>query len=240
MIFPPSSKLRASLSSFHERMAFASPRSMRASMSLKIGRPGSLALRLSVNVSTITKPSCRAIEFNSESWASMERNCLSSSSVDLRVYEVFQHGHSLADFINDCDIKMKRQKHFTIPKALLKKLRGNSSSERLLHRLHAVALVAGGLSASEVGQIYGDSPRAVAYWVTQYRKSGFEGLQEEDRPGRPCGIKPNADEEAANFCGTISCEITNGECEHPLQVYQRRVRHFSDIPQCWRILNRLK
>src|SRR6202030_712578 len=90
------------------------------------------------------------------------------------IYEVFQHGHSVACDINNCDIKMKRQKHFTIPKALLKRLRGNSSSERLLHRLHAVALVSGGLSASEVGQIYGDSTRAVAYWVTQYRKNGYE------------------------------------------------------------------
>ncbi len=64
-------------------------------------------------------------------------------------------------------------------------LRGSSPEERLRHRLHAVALVLHGLSASEVARAFGDSPRAVAYWATSYREQGVAGLQEESRSGRP-------------------------------------------------------
>jgi transposase len=135
---------------------------------------------------------------------------------------------------------MKRQKHFTIPRALLKKLRGNSSSERLLHRLHAVALVSGGLSASEVGQIYGDSPRAVAYWVTQYRKSGLEGLLEEDRPGRPGRLKPLQMKKLQTYVkqSRARSRIVNATI---LSKYIKEEFGISlSNPQCWRILKRLE
>ena len=135
---------------------------------------------------------------------------------------------------------MKRQKHFTIPKTLLKKLRGNSSSERLLHRLHAVALVSGGLPASEVGRIYGDSPRAVAYWVTQYRKSGLEGLQEEDRPGRPARLKASQMKKLQNFVAQSRARsrVVNTNI---LSKYIKEEFGISlSTPQCWRILKRLE
>lgn len=135
---------------------------------------------------------------------------------------------------------MKRQKHFTIPKALLKKLRGNSSSERLLHRLHAVALVAGGLSASEVGQIYGDSPRAVAYWVTQYRKSGFEGLQEEDRPGRPAQLSPTQMKKLQTFVEQSRARSRTVNANILSKYIKEEFGISLSTPQCWRILNRLK
>jgi transposase len=135
---------------------------------------------------------------------------------------------------------MKRQKHFTIPNALLKKLRGNSLSERLLHRLHAVALVSGGLSASEVGQIYGDSPRAVAYWVTQYRKSGFKGLEEESRAGRPGRLKPVQIKKLQTYVkqSRARSETVNANI---LSKYIKKEFGISlSTPQCWRILKRLE
>ena len=76
-------------------------------------------------------------------------------------------------------------------KAVLKQLHGGSHRERLLHRLHAVVLVAAGLSASEVGRLFGDSPRAVAYWVSSYRAGGVPALREEARPGRPSKLTPD-------------------------------------------------
>jgi transposase len=135
---------------------------------------------------------------------------------------------------------MKRQKHFTMPKALLKKLRGNSSSERLLHRLHAVALVSSGLSASEVGLIYGDSPRAVAYWMTQYLKCGLEGLEEESRPGRPARFKPSQMKKLQNFVeqSRKRSQVVN---TNTLSKYIKEEFGISlTIRQCWRILKRLE
>ena len=77
------------------------------------------------------------------------------------------------------------KKNHSVTKAALKALRGESPRERLLHRLHCVAMALNGSSASEAARIYGDSPRAVAYWVTQFKQQGMDGLTEETRPGRP-------------------------------------------------------
>jgi len=70
----------------------------------------------------------------------------------------------------------------------LKALRGASEAERLLHRLHSVVMVLNGYSASEAARIYGDSPRAVSYWVTRFNKMGAKGLHAERRPGRPASL----------------------------------------------------
>jgi transposase len=135
---------------------------------------------------------------------------------------------------------MKRKKHFTMPKALLTKLRGNSASERLLHRLHAVALVSSGLPANEVGRIYGDSPRAVAYWVTQYLKCGLEGLEEESRPGRPARLKPSQMKKLQMFVEQSHAR-SRAVTTNILSKYIKEEFGISlTIRQCWRILKRLE
>jgi transposase len=53
------------------------------------------------------------------------------------------------------------------------------------HRLHAVLLVAHGMSCRQVGQKLGDSARTVAYWIRRFEDEGFAGLVDGDRPGRP-------------------------------------------------------
>ena len=53
------------------------------------------------------------------------------------------------------------------------------------HRLHAVLLVAQGLSCTKAASLLGDSPRTVQYWVNRFEEEGFAGLADADRPGRP-------------------------------------------------------
>lgn len=60
-----------------------------------------------------------------------------------------------------------------------------SGQARYEHRLHGVLFVATGMSAREVAQRLGQAPRTVQNWVRQFNKSGFAGLMEEERPGRP-------------------------------------------------------
>jgi transposase len=60
-----------------------------------------------------------------------------------------------------------------------------SEDARYDHRLHAILLVAQGMSCREVAGKLGDSPRIVAYWVKQFEEIGFAGLSEGERPGRP-------------------------------------------------------
>jgi transposase len=60
-----------------------------------------------------------------------------------------------------------------------------SEESRYDHRLHGILLVCGGFSCSEVAKLFGQSPRTVQYWVRRFEESGFSGLQETPRPGRP-------------------------------------------------------
>lgn len=60
-----------------------------------------------------------------------------------------------------------------------------SEDARYDHRLHGVLLVAQGMRCPEVGQLLGDSPRAVEYWVRRFEERGLSGLIEGERSGRP-------------------------------------------------------
>lgn len=60
-----------------------------------------------------------------------------------------------------------------------------SRDARYDHRLHAVLLVAQGMSCPEVGRLLGDAPRTVEYWVRRFEKDGLAGLVDGERPGRP-------------------------------------------------------
>lgn len=60
-----------------------------------------------------------------------------------------------------------------------------SRDSRYDHRLHAVLLVAHGMSCPQVGRLLGDAPRTVEYWVHQFEEEGLSGLVDLERPGRP-------------------------------------------------------
>jgi len=63
-----------------------------------------------------------------------------------------------------------------------------SEESRYDHRLHGVLLVSSGMSCYEVAELFGQSPRTVQYWVKRFEQSGFAGLQEKQRPGRPARL----------------------------------------------------
>lgn len=60
-----------------------------------------------------------------------------------------------------------------------------SGESRYDHRLHGVLLVCSGFNCSEVAKLLGHSRRTVQLWVQRFEHSGFAGLQERSRPGRP-------------------------------------------------------
>ena len=60
-----------------------------------------------------------------------------------------------------------------------------SQEARYDHRLHAILLVAQGMSCREVAGLLGDAHSTVAYWVRRYEEEGLAGLVDADRPGRP-------------------------------------------------------
>jgi transposase len=60
-----------------------------------------------------------------------------------------------------------------------------SEESRYDHRLHGVLLVAQGMTCPQVAELLGDAPRSVEYWVRRFEQSGFAGLREGERSGRP-------------------------------------------------------
>lgn len=64
-----------------------------------------------------------------------------------------------------------------------------SEESRYDHRLHGVLLICNGFSCNEVAELFGHSPRTVQYWIHRFEESGFAGLEETPRPGRPSRIE---------------------------------------------------
>jgi transposase len=62
---------------------------------------------------------------------------------------------------------------------------------RYFHRLHAVLHVLDGASSSDAAHLYGDSPRAVEYWVQRLTSKGLSGLLDGNHPGRPTRLSVN-------------------------------------------------
>lgn len=60
-----------------------------------------------------------------------------------------------------------------------------SEDSRYEHRLHAIVLVAQGMSPRQVALQFGDAPRTVENWVRQFERDGLAGLTEHERSGRP-------------------------------------------------------
>ena len=60
-----------------------------------------------------------------------------------------------------------------------------SEDSRYDHRLHAILLVAQGMTVPEVARLLGDAPRTVEYWIDSFEREGLTGLTEGEREGRP-------------------------------------------------------
>ena len=96
-----------------------------------------------------------------------------------------------------------------------------------------------GFSAVQVGHMYGDSPRAVAYWVERFKASGLAAMQERVRSGRPSRLNPLQMEELKSLVrqsGKKSKSIN----ANTLAVYIKKTFKISyTTRQCWRILKQL-
>jgi transposase len=78
------------------------------------------------------------------------------------------------------DIKETDIKQIAVQQEIIR-----SRESRYDHRLHGILLICNGFSCNKVAELFGHSPRTVQYWVRQFEDSGFAGLAETPRPGRP-------------------------------------------------------
>jgi len=118
-----------------------------------------------------------------------------------------------------------------------------SEESRYDHRLHGVLLVCSGKSCYEVADLLGHSPRTIQHWVERFEKSGFAGLEEVERPGRPTKLDDTTREQIAADLRQSPREFGYGQnlwdgklLSHHLQVrYTIRL----GVRQCQRLFQEL-
>lgn len=60
-----------------------------------------------------------------------------------------------------------------------------SEESKYDHKLHGVLLISNGYDSYDVGEMFGQSPTTIQRWVKRFNESGFAGLRDGERPGRP-------------------------------------------------------
>lgn len=125
-------------------------------------------------------------------------------------------------------------------KSIQRTLRGETPRERLLHRLHSVVLVLSGHSASEIARVLGDSPRAVAYWVSRFNEAGTSGLAEDQRPGRPSKLDDKQMGKLQTFVKRAKQQSESINAQALATFILSEFGISLTARQCWRILNKLK
>jgi transposase len=134
---------------------------------------------------------------------------------------------------------MKQNTKFILTGQMVRDICTKSPDARLLHRLHCVGLVNYGLSASEVARIFGDSPRAVSYWVTRFKKEGVDGLREEAKPGRPSKLNSSQMKKVQAFLKQSRAGSRPVKAETLSTFISNEFNIIITSGQCRRILKRL-
>ncbi len=118
-----------------------------------------------------------------------------------------------------------------------------SEESRYDHRLHGVLLVCSGKSCYEVADLLGHSPRTIQHWVERFEKSGFAGLEEGERSGRPTKLDDTTREQIAADLRQSPREFGYGQnlwdgklLSHHLQV---RYTISLGVRQCQRLFQEL-
>ena len=118
-----------------------------------------------------------------------------------------------------------------------------SQESRYNHRLHAVLLVAQGMSCPEVGRLLGDASRTVEYWVHRLEEEGLSGLIDLDRPGRPSRLEGEQYREIGEVLRLSPSDVGMGtnlwDGKTLSEFIQSRYRISLGVRQCQRLFRQL-
>lgn len=119
-----------------------------------------------------------------------------------------------------------------------------SKESRYDHRLHALLLVAQGMSCSLAARYLGDMPRTVQCWIRLYESQGFKGVEEGERTGRPARLTLQCSEIIADALRRspqdfgLSLQGWNGKAL--AEFIQNRCKISLSIRQCQRLLHQFE
>ncbi len=135
---------------------------------------------------------------------------------------------------------MKNPPDFILTGRMVRDLCADSPRARLLHRLHAVALVYYGIPSRTVSEIFGDSQRSVAYWAKRFSEQGLAGLEEASRPGRPARLSEKQMLKVQRFTEKMDGKKTPVNARALADFVFTHFNVSLAGTQCWRILQRLR
>lgn len=114
---------------------------------------------------------------------------------------------------------------------------------RYEHRLHAVLLVAQGMSCVKTAELLGDSVRSVEEWVKSFNQIGLQALYDLPVPGRPSRVSAELPEEIGKVLRAnpreagLDCVLWDGKA---LSHWLASSRGLSlGVRQCQRIFRQL-
>ncbi len=82
-----------------------------------------------------------------------------------------------------------------------------SEESRYDHRLQGILMICFGFSCYDVADLLGHSPKNIHYWVQRFEESGFAGLQEAPRPGRPSSLDEPIYEALGGICAGLPARV---------------------------------
>ena len=130
------------------------------------------------------------------------------------------------------------------PEAVVRNLQDEirrSEESRYHHRLHAILLIAQGLSAREAAAWLGDAVRTVELWVHRFQEEGLKGLHEVHRPGRPSKLSPEQIAQVQTVLSSIPAEAgltAEAWDSNALSIYLRSLGVRLKPRQCRNLLRR--
>lgn len=119
-----------------------------------------------------------------------------------------------------------------------------SDESRYDHRLHAILLVAQGMTCPQVAAQFGDSVSAVQKWFHRFEEEGFAGLADADRPGRPPRLQDKQLKEVERVLRmsprAVGMEVNLWDGKTLSAFIKKRFKITLQVRQCQRLFRQLE
>lgn len=122
-----------------------------------------------------------------------------------------------------CEIKLNIEERHDLEKIV----KAHTTEQRLAERAKIILLSADGMSVEDISNKLDCSKRRVCRWRKRYYENGFAGLQDLQRPGRPCTISPEIVEKV------ITGAISGSEVSSCRKMARKVGISYSTVQRIW-------
>jgi len=118
-----------------------------------------------------------------------------------------------------------------------------SEESKYDHRLHGLLLISNGYDSYKVAEMFNQNPTTVQRWVKKFNESGFSGLWEGERAGRPNSLSNKQWDQLSKDLRKIPAEFNYNQSFWDGKLLSTHLHRQYGIDlgvrQCQRIFNRM-